>query len=260
MKKLLPVFLVFCSVLLFGQGNQLLTYEQPLPCLNKKFTIVVHFVQDIEGNTNIEEEKVINDVVAMNDFFDEICVSFEICEFLTIPNHNYDTLNREIEWPQMVTDYHQSNKINIFYLDFVEGLSARSVGFATLGGIAVLDGGGLVLYKTSGSVSLVHEMGHYFGLEHTFEGNGSELVNGDNCETEGDGICDTPSDPFVYDDDMTDYLSGCTFISNKVDANGEFYRPDVGNIMSYYPCACGFTTGQYIRMAENCAAAGGSMW
>ena len=103
-------------------------------------------------------------------------------------------------------------------------------------------------------------MGHYFDLLHTFEGNGSELVNGDNCEVAGDGICDTPADPFVPNDEMADYMSGCTFINGKVDINGEFYRPDVGNIMSYYPCSCGFTTGQYIRMAETCVAASGSMW
>jgi len=260
MKKLLTALSVLCSFCLFGQGSQLITYEQPLPCLNKKFTIIAHFVQDIAGNTNIEEESVLENVAALNDYWDEICVSFEVCEFRTIPNHNYDELDGDIEWPQMNIEYHQANRINIFYVDDIVGLAVSAAGFATLNGIANLGGGGVVLLNSSGTGTMLHEVGHYFGLEHTFEGNGTELVNGDNCETAGDGICDTPADPFVPNEEMTDYVVDCTFISNKVDANGEFYRPDVGNIMSYYPCSCGFTTGQYIRMAENCTAAGASMW
>lgn len=260
MKKLLPALFVLCSFLLFGQDSQLITYEQPIPCLNKKFTIIAHFVQDITGATNIQEQAVLDNVAAMNEYWDEICVSFEVCEFRTIPNHNYDLLDGDIEWPQMNIDYHQANRINIFYVDNIEGLAVQAAGFATLGGIANLGGGGVVLKKDSDIGVMLHEMGHYFGLEHTFEGNGTELANGDNCETEGDGICDTPADPFVPNEEISDYVSDCTFISNKVDANGEFYRPDIGNIMSYYPCTCGFTTGQYLRMAENCVAVGGSMW
>ncbi len=42
-----------------------------------------------------------------------------------------------------------------------------------------------------------HEMGHYFNLKHTFEGqwtNGTswQCPLNDNCATQGDGICDTP--------------------------------------------------------------------
>ena len=37
---------------------------------------------------------------------------------------------------------------------------------------------------------LAHEMGHYFGLYHVFQGSGS-CVNND-CTTDGDRICDTP--------------------------------------------------------------------
>jgi len=259
MKQLLTSFLFLTTILAFGQGNQLITYEQPLPCLNKKFTVIVHFVEDIDGNTNIEEQTVLDVIEGINGYWDEICVSFEVCEFRTIPNYNYDLLDGDIEWPQMNIEYHQANRINIFYVDDIEGLAVQASGFATLNGIVNLTGGGIVLKKDSGLGTLSHEMGHYFGLVHTFEGNGSELVNGDNCETEGDGICDTPADPFVPNEDEAEYIRDCTFISNKVDANGEFYRPDVGNIMSYYSCTCGFTTGQYLKMAEVCSA-GPSMW
>ena len=41
---------------------------------------------------------------------------------------------------------------------------------------------------------LAHEMGHYLGLYHTFEG--LNCANG-NCKTDGDRICDTPPDASV---------------------------------------------------------------
>jgi hypothetical protein len=82
---------------------------------------------------------------------------------------------------------------------------------------------------------LPHEVGHYFNLLHTFETSGGnrELVNGSNCSVAGDLICDTPADP--YDATKPGTLnSGCTYTGTVTDANGELYRPDMTNIMSYW--------------------------
>ncbi len=38
---------------------------------------------------------------------------------------------------------------------------------------------------------ILHELGHYFNLKHTWEGNS---CNNENCTTDGDGVCDTPPD------------------------------------------------------------------
>ncbi len=98
----------------------------------------------------------------------------------------------------------------------------------------------------------MYEFGHYFGLLSTYQGNGSELVDGSNCETEGDLICDTPADPYINDGSIHQYTQACIFVSDKLDANGQFYEPDVGNYMSHYgsQCECGFTFQQYSKMAE----------
>ena len=97
-------------------------------------------------------------------------------------------------------------------------------------------------------------MGHYFGLPHTFStSDGNELVDGSNCSTAGDGICDTPADPFVDGDDVSSYINGDdVFYYMGKDINGEYYSPLIGNYMSYYSgYRCEFTDGQYKKMVES---------
>ena len=98
--------------------------------------------------------------------------------------------------------------------------------------------------------AVTHEMGHFFGLYHTFETQfGQELANGSNCITAGDLICDTPADPGASNTAPPD----CQLLPYTQDINGDWYVPHIGNIMSYYSddCTCGFTTQQYNKMASN---------
>lgn len=108
-----------------------------------------------------------------------------------------------------------------------------------------------------GSISgkvVAHEVGHYFYLFHTFGGSmfgqvSEELVDGSNCTTSGDLICDTPADPYpLVSVDPFD----CQYNGTVTDANGDLYQPLTDNIMSYYPIPCWetFTNGQISRMQE----------
>ncbi len=267
MKTLLHFFIIIAALFVQNTsfGQDLVTKHKPLPCLNKTFTIVAHLVKDSLGNTNVDVNDIQAGIDTLNKNFAPICVSFEICEFNEIDNFQYDTLATP-EWDELQVKYHKANRINMFFVSASE--DSPICGFATRAGITMTNSGGIVILKscvTPDSKTIPHEMGHYFGLLHTFEGSGDELVDGSNCDTFGDIVCDTPSDPFVVGDDVADYvdvMEGCRFISNKRDANGEFYRPDVGNIMSYYPnaCRCGFTYGQYITMAATCESAADKMW
>ena len=88
-----------------------------------------------------------------------------------------------------------------------------------------------------GEYTFSHEAGHYFGLPHTFEGteDGSnpECVDGSNCSTAGDYICDTPAD------DNGGWSWSCIYTGGGVDVcNGTPYAPSAENIMSYAPDAC----------------------
>jgi hypothetical protein len=91
------------------------------------------------------------------------------------------------------------------------------------------------------STTFCHETGHFFGLLHTFQGteDGSnpECVNGSNCTTAGDYICDTSADDGAGSDEFCEYNGGG--MDNPDDGCvGEPYFPNMDNIMSYYPEEC----------------------
>lgn len=94
---------------------------------------------------------------------------------------------------------------------------------------------------------LTHEMGHFFGLYHTFE---ESMFGKDNfvedCRKVGDCICDTPPDPGSVFEVYVNY-SKCA-MSGYYHENGNEYLPLVDNYMAYYkPCymrTYAFTKGQ----------------
>jgi len=266
LRLVLVFFLTSTVVSLFGQD--LLTKQTPLPCLNKTFSIVVHLVQDSSDVTNVDPMDIQGLLDTLNKDFAPICVDFEICETIEIENWQYDSLMTN-EWDEMQVLYHQQRRINVFFVEHYDAdISEEPCVFATQDGITELESGGIIIQKDcalQNSRNLSHGMGHFFGLLHTFEtdSTGDELEDGSNCTIAGDLICDTPADPFASVTanaaDYVDIEQGCRFVNSETDANGDFYKPDVGNIMALYQyeCRCGFTHGQYLRMAQNCE---GIMW
>ncbi len=93
-----------------------------------------------------------------------------------------------------------------------------------------------------------HELGHFFGLQHTFgkypiENSTTENINGSNCSEEGDFICDTPADPNGLINNNCEYIG----LSDK---KTHGFKPLVNNYMSYYKNRCKneFTVEQYSAM------------
>lgn len=94
--------------------------------------------------------------------------------------------------------------------------------------------------------TFAHEFGHFFGLQHTFgvskkEFSSMEKLNGENCSSEGDMICDTPPDFNLPISKQCNY-------SSIIKIKG--YFPPVNNYMSYAPESCKntFTKEQYSLM------------
>lgn len=254
MKKILAIFFsAIFSFSTFSQGEGI-SFKGLDGCYNKTFSLSIHILTDTLGNKNITDAAIQTAISNLNNYFSPICASFEICETFVHPNVRNDKVRKGIEDKEIATMYNTANTINVYFVqEFVGG--ENPCGYAPLGTMstppytstrdAIFILKSCVLGKT-----IPHEFGHYFGLLHTFDTTyGTELVNGSNCLTAGDLICDTPADPYP----TGTMGAGCNLSPGVADTNGDYYTPDGCNIMSYYNSPCDsfkFTTGQYNRMLE----------
>lgn len=77
-----------------------------------------------------------------------------------------------------------------------------------------------------------HEIGHFFDLFHTHEpAFGTEYVDGSNCTSAGDLLCDTPADPQLGSSTVD--TNTCQYTGSAVDPQGDPYAPDATQLLSY---------------------------
>ena len=213
--------------------------------------IKAHIIRTSAGTGGMSVSD-LNDAIAnLNSFYANTFMEFYICDGINYIDDD-DFYDYETNDEGNLTSFNNvSGLINIYFTDYVE--SSASGG--SLCGYAYGPGGSdVILMKndcaTNGS-TLPHEVGHFFSLIHTHGPSNSfltnELVDGSNCNSEGDQICDTPADPQLS---TTNVNSSCIYIGTDTDANNDIFVPDPTNVMSYSRKACrvNFSTQQYARI------------
>lgn len=225
------------------------------------------------GNSSscFPETDINNAIAVLNSYFANVPMHFYEC---SDRNYIYNTdgvvYDDALSEANLCSDYDINNVVNIY---FVDRISTNPITFETAIGytsfspeagadrifIARRDASNdILLYP---DLILAHEMAHFFGVYHT-HGNGNpgtttELVDGSNCTTDGDKVCDTPADPADLSFFQTDISEqNCEYPTTLApyccDANSDVYAPLSNNIMFAYYCIFGtfnaFTDGQYSRI------------
>ncbi len=163
----------------------------------------------------------------------------------------YLNINTQGEIDQLRTTNVVPNTINIYFTEelFIGASSLCGISaftFSSVQGIVMRNS--CTALPTNAS-TFPHEIGHYFDLFHTHEtANGRECVNGSNCATAGDLVCDTPADPTLSTSNVSTscVYTGTSFGTCSGDGR---YAPDPTNFMSYSRKECRdfFSPGQLTR-------------
>lgn len=175
---------------------------------------------------------------------------------------NYENHGVALEGTQGVPDYDlkalsrwdRSTYYNIWLVNYIDGPNNSAGGYAYLPPGAPGEGDGTVLlveYTTPGSngnyyKALPHELGHSFGLYHTFQGSSgaNSCPSNANCLENNDRVCDTEVHSLNQNCPSNTAINNCT---NQPFNNVQY------NIMNYTTCNTGlrFTPGQRERMLHH---------
>ena len=155
----------------------------------------------------------------------------------------------------MNNTYRKGNAINIYLLD-----AAPPTAYANFPG----DPFSVIVSSTTNARTLSHEMGHFFGLFHTFNELNSvkervirEVTQGKtyppNWDIAGDYLKGTPADANPLLITCIPNIGNCTVgTCNVFDDNQDQFNPDYQNIMSYHStCRNHFSNDQQMFMNIN---------
>lgn len=260
--KLLFVFTFFCCMEGFGQkkcGNpkidrEAMSLAEANPVTGRAVSAMVrvyfHIVKNDDGTnaaaslTQIQQE------------FQQLQTDFapnNICfAFMGVDSINNTFLNNVMNSDDpahynIMGAFNVPNCINIYYVFNLPNYGGNA--FQIPNNFCVVDRSNINLWRT-----VSHEVGHCMGLIHTFEtAVGLENINGDNCASAGDRVCDTPADPYSYVGQPCFSNNNCMYTGSCADGNGATnFLPPYNNIMSYWggqSCnITSFTNGQNNRV------------
>lgn len=210
--------------------------------------IKAHIVRTTNHNGGLSETSVIKAIENLNEIYADAFMKFYLFDEINyLDSDELSNFKKGNEQTLIGTNY-VPNTINVYFIEAIENSFGESIcGY-------VEEKNNIIIMKNSCAVndsSLAHEMGHFFSLLHTHGPSNSrlttELVDGSNCDTDGDGICDTPADPTLSNNTIDD---SCNYSGNMKDSHGNFFKPDTRNIMSYSRKSCRnyFSEQQFSRI------------
>ncbi len=203
-------------------------------------------------NAATNEDTIVKRFQSMVNFYSSRNICFALVGIRYIQNSDYNVQDADNEESEMY-DLRIPNCLNVFFHNEL------FVSSGNIGGIAYgIPNTDAFISIKAGSFNnpnypslMPHEIGHVFGLYHTFETHPGDPLHGkenvdrtgpcSDCSLDGDLLCDTPADPDLSTTDP--YLknntdNNCQYIGNRVDDCGVLYTPDTRNIMSYGQVTC----------------------
>lgn len=219
----------------------------PVKTINS-IPVKIYIIRNSNGSGGLNTSELNKAFDNVNSIYQDAYLNFFICDGIEyIDDDSFTHLKIGDEKNFTETNY-VPGLINIYFTNHIENLSNESIcGFSNNVGRD-----DMIVMNNSCSLngsSLPHELGHFFSLLHTHgpANSTSELVDGSNCDTDGDGICDTPADPGL---NTVNIDRSCNYLGTETDANGSDYNPDTSNIMSYSrkECRTFFSEQQLARM------------
>lgn len=202
-----------------------------------QIAITAHIVRKSDGTGGLTVSELSAAMSNLNQIYQVSNLSFFLFgEPNYIDDDRFYSFNSADE-AAMTTPNNVENTINVYFMN-----SAVSNG-NSLCGYAYFPASGrdhiiMVNSCTTNGSTFPHEIGHYFSLYHTHgktnNGTTDELVNGSNCATAGDDLCDTAADPNL----SGNVNAQCQYTGDDVDANNQVYNPNPKNLMSYSRKEC----------------------
>ena len=226
----------------FGDSHILGDYS---PTETRTVYIAAHIVRSSSGQGGISINDLNTAISDLNTAYSNVMIQFIHDQTDYIDNDNYTTLTTE-NFPSLAQINVVANKLNIYFCP--QGSGINGIAYLANNKCAVTNAAAI-----NGS-TLPHEVGHNFYLYHT-HGNGiQEYVNGSNCTTAGDFLCDTPAEPYNGGNGINGYVytNTCVYFGTFLDPNNQLFTPDTHNFEGYAPANCrdSFTEQQIQKMNQ----------